>query len=1015
MRLACGRWVLVSALVVACGDVPGELHPPTQSLTLGELVFRVIRTNLVAAQTCSLEYVSQLEPHHADFVRSFDYALSEDIRNDVPELLGNTIVPVVANGTLPGLVDRVGEALQLLVDDQFDPERKTLTSIASLANAPTLIESSMVTDLAAGALASPDLPQILHATRLLMQEHDGVDLVLNDVLGLVTHAEAAPTSACTGLVLDDVQGTLLRTAGFVDDPHYALGAPGWMVRPDVHGNPRVLVDASTGKLPAPFIDLDGDAAADVGTTGRPIDAAGNLIDLPYLRATGPHDTQGRALNTHGGLLYEYYDVKRTPLSFTMQMGADFLAAKLHHQIPAIADAVLGAPVTCNDGTTTCRAYAASNHPLADLSHLGLELLRFPKTSKLMDVLHQLFVTDADKAEDLLVAAGDVIGALQGSTISLTDTAMYDALIGIVPVVRQIFGTSNTTGQSTPHLLVDLLASMSPAEQAQIEQSVGWMVEYKSLASRPNPTPNGPLVDYRRNRFYQDPTGTWVDNRSGLEQAIELLSYADCGFIGCSRGSLSTSCAAATVLDGSFGNPDDGTVSEWLLGAMSSKSPATVSSLITIIDWLNNFSIPFVCNGAGCALEALGCSSARADDAAAHIPALKSLANSGGLDWLLPIARVFDAQHQMPALVDIFVYVANDLWKSGEYDRKVDNASSFVRRLEPPILSATRTGAVVKILSALDVLHGILVAGTTEPATHLLVDTLDYAIQLRTVNTRLGPVAGSSIASELLKSARTISSRIDAANAEPALSSVVRFGTQYLTETTTLPGGRRVLAHPNMRMQLAIGLEAFADLSALPAASQACYIDHFQRTSATFLTGRSFATLVRLAKHVIGSPNAAPVEDWLVSLLRGNPSGPVEAYRPILQLTAAAASTQVAGDDLANLASWMQGVATNNQSTAMTTLVALDDMVQSDTNGAMVQILRNLVGPGPAADGAAPVSVFADTLGDVASVDTGNSCAMRQLVTVPILEHAVTSLSEFLLDDVYGITSIWKLVGTLAPH
>jgi len=965
--------LLLTGVAVGCGDVPTEQHPPIQPLTFGELVFRIIRTNLVAAPTCSLEYVGQLEPHHADFVNSVDFALAEDLRNDVPELLGNTLQPVVANGTLPDLVDRVGEALHLLVDDQFDPTRKTLASLVSLATAPTLIESTMITDLAAGMLASPNLPQVLHATRLLMEEHDGVALVLDDVLGLATHGEPAPTSACTGLVLDDVQGTLLRTDGFVDDPHYALGEPAWMVRPDVHGNPRVLVDATTGKLPAPFVDLDANGVADVGDARRPVDAFGRLIELPYLRATGPRDPAGRALNTHGGLLYDYYDVKRTALSFTMQIGADFLAAKVHHQIPAIADAVLGTPIACTDGTTTCRAYAAANHPLADLSHLGLELLRFPRTSKLMDVLHQLLINDADQAEDLLVAFGDVIGALQSSTISLSDTAMYDALIGVVPLVRQIFGTSNTTGKSTPHLLVDLLASMSPAEKAQIEQSVGWMVEYKSLASRPNPTPSGPLVDYRRNRFYQDTSG-WIDNRSGLEQAIELLGYADCGFIGCSRGTLSTSCVAATALNGLFGDPDDGTVSEWLLGAMSSKSPATVGSLITVIDWLNGFSIPFVCNGAGCALEALGCSSARADDAAAHIAALRSLANSGGLDWLLPIARVFDAQHQMPALVDIFAFVADDLWRSGEHDRRVDNANSFVRRLEQPILSATKTHAVVKLLGALDMLHAIVVAGSTDRASHLLVDTIDYAIAQRTVNARLAPVANSSIATEVLKAVRTTCARVDAANAEAALSAVVRFGTQYLTETTTLPGGRRVLAHPNVRLQLAVGLEAFADLSALPPTQQACYVGHFQRTSAAFLTGRTFATLVRLARHVIGSPNAATVEDWLVSLLRGNPNGPHEAYRPLLQLTAAAASADVAGDDLSTVASWLGGVAKDNQSTAMTTLVALDDMVQSDRNGAMVQILRNLVGPGPASDGAAPVSVFAATLGDVASIDTGNSCA-----------------------------------------
>jgi hypothetical protein len=1009
-----GAWLLVPALVTACGGIPDEQHPPNEALTFGELVFRVIRTNLTSAQSCSLEYVSQLEPHHADFVRSFDYALSQDVRNDLPDLVGNTILPVVENGTLPGLVDHVGEALQLLVDDEADPDRKTLQSIVSLATSPTLVESAMVTDLAAGLLATPDLPQLVHSTRLLMEENDGVDLVLNDALSLATHSDDVPANTCTGLVLDNVQGTLLRTDGFVDDPAYALGAPGWMTRPDVNGNPKVLPDPMTNKLPAPFIDQDLDLVADVGPSGRPIDAYGNVIDLPYLGSSGPRDAEGRALNSHGGLLYEYYDVKRSALSYMMQIGADFLEADVHHQIPAIANAVLGDPVVCNDGTSTCRAYSSADHPLADLSHLGLEMLRYPQTSKLMDVLHELMVSDPDKAEDLLVAAGDVIAALQSSTVTLTDTAMYDALIGIVPLVRQIFGTSNTTGKSTPHLLVDLIASMTPAEKAQIEQSLSWMVEYKSLSSRPNPNPNGPLVDYSKNRFYYNGS-SWVDNRSGLEQAIELLAYADCGFIGCSQGSFSTSCIAATALNGSFGDPDDGTVSEWLLGAMSSKSPSTVSSLISFIDWLNGFSLPLVCNGAGCALEALGCSSARADAAAAHIPALKSLANSGGLDWLLPIARVFDAQHQMPALVEIFDYVAADLWKSGEYNKKVDNANSFVRRLEPPILSSAKQGAIVKILAALDVLHGIEVPGTGDRASHLLVDTMDYAIQLRTVNGRLGPVAGSSIATELLKVARTISARVNSAGAQPALSSVVHFASQDLTQTTTEPDGHRVLAHPNMRMLLAVSLDAVSDLSAIPPDAQACYIDYFQTTSEAFLTGRNFATLVRLANHVIDSPNAAPVEDWLVSLLRGSSSGPAEAYRPILQLTAAAASADVAGEDLSNLATWLRGVAKDNESTALTTLRALDDMIQSDTNGAMVQILRNLVNRGPVEDGSPPVSVFAATLGDVASIDTGNSCERRQLITVPILENVVTKLSEFLLDDVNGITSIWKLVGTLRPH
>src|SRR5690349_8657723 len=124
----------MAALAAGCGDLPTEVHPPNQSLTFGELVYRVIRANLSASQTCALEYVGQLEPHHVDFVRSFDYMLDANIQNDLPDLIGNTIMPVVTNGTLPGLVDRVGESLHLLVDDMVDPQRKTLTAIVNLSN-----------------------------------------------------------------------------------------------------------------------------------------------------------------------------------------------------------------------------------------------------------------------------------------------------------------------------------------------------------------------------------------------------------------------------------------------------------------------------------------------------------------------------------------------------------------------------------------------------------------------------------------------------------------------------------------------------------------------------------------------------------------------------------------------------------------------------------------------------------------------------------------------------------------
>ena len=53
--------------------------------------------------------------------------------------------------------------VQELVDNSIDPQRTTLASIVSLATAPTLFESSMLTDVVAGAIAAPNLPQVLRA------------------------------------------------------------------------------------------------------------------------------------------------------------------------------------------------------------------------------------------------------------------------------------------------------------------------------------------------------------------------------------------------------------------------------------------------------------------------------------------------------------------------------------------------------------------------------------------------------------------------------------------------------------------------------------------------------------------------------------------------------------------------------------------------------------------------------------------------------------------------------------
>ncbi len=977
--------VLASCMLVAActGAPPEQTRPTNQTLTLGELVYRTVKENLETAEECSSEYTSQLSPHHEDFVAALDHTLTHGLEGGVSNILGKTIQPSVANGSLPLLTDRVGEALGMLVSDDLDPERDTLRAMLSLASARTLFESSMIASLASALLANPELPERMHDLRRLAEEHDGVDYVLADILSLASPQDDAPPLTCGGINLDDVQGTLLRTQGFVEDPAYPLGAAAWMVRPDLHGNPRVLVDSETGELAAPFTDWDGDGAADVDDTGHPIDENGEIIDLPFLGKSGDRDPLGRALNEHGGLLYDYYDVKRASMSFSAQMAVDVLEADVHHELPPLIDALLGQPATCNDGTSTCRYYPGNDHPVADLTHLAFEVLRSTNTSRLMDVLYTALTTDPVRAEDFLVAMGEVANAVNASTLAITDTAFQDAIIDLVPLLQSIFKVSNSDGQSTARLLVDLLASMTPAEKAQLSASLGWMVEYQSLYSRPNPTPSGIRVDYDEPRYVGS-----ADNRSGLEMVIELVDHANCG-------SISGRSVSYKIID-----------------IAADLEPSTVENVIGLALGGLGISGSFgevVVRGA---LVVIGCDYDRTGLIYDHLMSIDVLAKSGGLDWLLPLARVFDDRGQIQVLIDIFALVARDL----RYDEDFSSSTvSSIRRLEPVLVTAIKAGALVKLFLAVDVLHEIRVQGTNDRATHLVVDTLQFIVKQGPVNLRTGAdPQNSSLAVEILKVMKRISVRVGTSGpVYDSLSNLIGFGRRYLASTTR--GGRRVLVHPNVRLLAAVGLKTFGDLADVPPASYACYIDGFQRESERFLTGRHFATLIRLAKHVVSSPNAAPLEDWLVQLLRGNPGRPdADTYGPILQILASAASAKVAGDDLEQILGWMKSVAADNRSHALRLVAAVDDMLARDRDGSMMKVMRNAIGAGATSSGRSPVEVFAEVFADVSSVEPANACEPGGGMTLDRLEEAVEGLRDFLLDDSGGITTIWKLIGKAAP-
>src|SRR6185295_19884734 len=98
------------------------------------------------------------------------------------------------------------------------------------------------------------------------------------------YATTTSTTTANGL-LSGLSDELLVDAPPRPSARVQLGAPAWIVRVDVNGNPAVATDAQ-GKLLAPFVDRNADGAADVDAQGRPVGVTGTAIDIPPFGTPG---------------------------------------------------------------------------------------------------------------------------------------------------------------------------------------------------------------------------------------------------------------------------------------------------------------------------------------------------------------------------------------------------------------------------------------------------------------------------------------------------------------------------------------------------------------------------------------------------------------------------------------------------------------------------------------------------------------------------------------------------------
>ncbi len=237
---------------------------------------------------------------------------------------------------------------------------------------------------------------------------------------------------------------------------------------------------------APYVDGNGDGAADIDDLGRYVDASGAPIDapapfeLPDGAVAQPwqyRDALGRALAADGGpLLYQYTDLDKTVLAALARDSIQLFDPQKGTALDLTrgASALVGERVEqtrtyANGETLTYRGYDVATSPLLDMTYGYLQVLRDPAIQDTLALAQVLLDTREPEVARLVEAF--VTAARKGDNhpeaAIAPDAPLWDDLI---PVLRQIL--------ARPALVNALLAAMERPETAQLGERFRKFMAYK---------------------------------------------------------------------------------------------------------------------------------------------------------------------------------------------------------------------------------------------------------------------------------------------------------------------------------------------------------------------------------------------------------------------------------------------------------------------------------------------------------------------------------------------------------
>ena len=295
--------------------------------------------------------------------------------------------------------------------------------------------------------------------------------------------------------------------------------------------------AQVASVTAPFVDGNGDGAADIDAIGRFVDAAGAPLDVPppfevpagdVATPWPDRDPAGRALTPGGQPLYRYVDLDSTVLAALARDGIELFDPGKGTALDLLrgASALVGPRETAthtydNGETLEYRGYDTAASPLLDLGYAYTQLLRDPNILDTLALGRNL--VGSHEAELSRLAEAVIVAFRKGDShpeaVIAAGAPLWDDL---VPVLRSI--------ASNPALFNSLMTALQRPEVAQLGERFRKLMVYKD---RFDINPSTQAVTGSFATLVDRAANDSAYNRSIFQRFVHLISDSN-GAVACNK-------------------------------------------------------------------------------------------------------------------------------------------------------------------------------------------------------------------------------------------------------------------------------------------------------------------------------------------------------------------------------------------------------------------------------------------------------------------------------------------------